>query len=170
MINTFETKRLLIRPCSEIDASFIYELVNSPTWLKYIGDRNVKSLDDAKQFIREKIKKHYERAGFGTMTVIRKLDGIKIGTSGLHIRDGINEVDLGFAFLPKFEKNGFAFEASNRIIEMAKKDLKLRNLKAYTREENTPSRRLLEKLGFFQNGTIKLKGYSKEMLIYELAI
>jgi RimJ/RimL family protein N-acetyltransferase len=102
-----KTKRLFLMPTSEKDSDFIFKLLNSPKWIKYIGDRNIKSLDDAKQYIVEKILPQYKRLGFGTFTVIRKFDNSKIGTCGLYDREGLEGIDLGFVFLPEFKKKWF---------------------------------------------------------------
>jgi RimJ/RimL family protein N-acetyltransferase len=164
--NIFETTRLLLIPTSEKDINFIFALLNSPKWLEFIGNRNVKSFDDAKQYIKEKIIPQYKKLGFGTYTIIRKLENTKIGTCGLYDREGIEAIDLGFAFLPKFEKNGYAYESANKMISNAFEKFKINKIKAITRKNNISSQRLLEKLDFKNNGLIRLKKDSNEMLLY----
>ena len=159
----FETKRLLLYPTLEDDAIFIFELLNSPKWLKYIGDRNIKSIEDAKIFIQNKVIPHFEKKGFGTFTVLKKSDRSKIGTCGLYTRDEIEGVDLGFAFLPQYEKNGYALEASI-------KEYRLSYLNAYTTKDNFSSQKLLEKLGFMQKGVIKLPTNNDNMLLFKKTI
>jgi len=161
---TFETKRLLLKPTSEEDTEFILELLNTPKWIKYIGDRNIRTLNDAKQYLIDKIIPQYKRLGFGTFTVIRKSDNSKIGTCGLYDRKGLEGVDLGFAFLPEFEKNGYAFESANKIVNIAFEKFNIKNIKAITTKNNISSQKLLEKLNFIKKGTTKIN--NAEMLLY----
>jgi RimJ/RimL family protein N-acetyltransferase len=159
-----ETKRLLLIPSSEKDTKFIFELLNSPKWIEYIGDRNIKTLNDAKQYLIEKIIPQYKKKGFGTFTVIRKFDNSKIGTCGLYDREDLEGVDLGFAFLPEFERNGYAFESANKIVNIAFEKFNLKSIKAITTKNNISSQKLLEKLKFIKNGTTKFD--NEEMLQY----
>ena len=146
---SFETKRLFIRPTDIEDSAFILKLLNTPKWLKYIGDRSIKTIKDASVYITNKMLPQLQELGFSNYTVIRKSDGIKIGTCGLYNRNGIDGIDIGFAFLPEYENKGFAYEASNRIIEAAFNDFKLKTLKAITLENNLSSQKLLKKIRFF---------------------
>lgn len=96
--DTFETERLLLKATSKEDASFILELLNTPKWIKNIGDRNVKSLEAAQNYILERMTPQFERLGYSNYTVIRKADGAKMGTCGLYDREGLEGIDIGFAF------------------------------------------------------------------------
>ena len=162
----FETARLILKPTSREDAAFFFELLNSPTWIKYIGDRNIKTIEDARALIVAKIILHREQFGYSNYTVIRKLDNLKIGSCGLYNREGVDGVDISFAFLPEYEKRGYAFEAASRIKEAAFIDFGLKVLSAYTTTENIPSQRLLEKLGMKLYGTTKLPNQDQEFLVY----
>ncbi|WP_348772853.1 GNAT family N-acetyltransferase [Aquimarina sp. MMG016] len=115
---SFETERLLLKPTSEEDASFIVELFNTPKWIKNIGDRDVKSIDDAIEYIKSKMTPQLKKLGYSNYTVIRKSDGVKLGTCGLYDRDGLDGIDIGFAFLPQYEKKGYAFESASKILEV----------------------------------------------------
>lgn len=159
-----ETKRLLLIPTSEKDAEFIFKLLNSPKWIEYIGDRNIKTLNDAKQYLIEKIIPQYHKIGYGTYTVIRKSDNRKMGTCGLYDREGLQGVDLGFAFLPEFEKNGYAFESANKMVNIAYEKFNIKSIKAITTKNNISSQRLLEKLNFISKGTVIIN--NTEMLLY----
>jgi len=163
-IEIIETKRLLLFPTSEKDADFIFELLNSPKWIKYIGNRNINSRDEAKQLIVEKIMPQYKSLGFGNFTIIRKSDNSKIGTCGLYDREGLEGVDLSFALLPEFEKKGYAFEAANKIVNIAFEKFNIKSIKAYTTKNNISSQKLLEKLKFIEKGTTKIN--NEEMLLY----
>ena len=100
---TFETERLFIKPTSQEDAEFIFELLNTPKWIENIGDRNIKSVEMAKDYIASKMHPQLERLGYGNYTLIRKIDGVKIGSCGLYDREGLEGINIGFAFLPEYE-------------------------------------------------------------------
>ncbi len=163
---TFETERLIIRPTAEIDASFIFELLNTPKWIKYIGDRNIKTVKDAEAYIKNKMIPQLEKTGFSNNTIIRKSDGVKIGTCGLYDREGIDGVDIGFAFLPQFEKKGFAFESTNKLKEVAINDFNISKISAITLKENKDSQNLLIKLGFQFEKIVKLPNDNEELLLF----
>ena len=167
MKNTlFETERLIIRPTSMEDGNFILELLNTPKWKQFIGDRQVHNKKDAENYIATKMLPHLKKYGYANNTVIRKADAVKVGTCGLYNREGIKGVDIGFAFLPQYEGNGYAFEATNGLTNIAFSKFLIPKLNAYTMEENSSSRKLLEKLNFkligekvFPNETIALLMY-----------
>ncbi|HAA12094.1 MAG TPA: GNAT family N-acetyltransferase [Cytophagales bacterium] len=165
---TFETERLLLRPTTVEDAEFIYELMNSPKWLKYIGDRNIRSVEDAATYIQERMLKQLERLGYSNYTVITKAGGEKIGSSGLYDREGLEGIDIGFAFLPQYEGKGYAFEASHRIKQAAFDDFDIEVLKAITIKDNVSSQKLLEKLGLVLEGTMRLPNDPEELLVYTI--
>ena len=106
----FDTGRLFIKPTSEEDAGLIFELLNTPKWLEYIGDRDVKTVESARDYIKNKILPQLKRLGYSNYTLIRKSDNVKIGTCGLFDRDGLEGIDIGFALLPEYERKGYAFE------------------------------------------------------------
>ena len=95
--NQFETERLLLRATSTEDAEFILELTNTPKWLMYIGDRNIRSPENARDYIKEKIEPQHKRLGYSNYTVLRKSDEVKMGTCGLYDREGVEGIDIGFA-------------------------------------------------------------------------
>jgi len=158
----FETERLLLKATSDEDAAFILQLLNSPKWIKNIGDRNVHSVAEAKSYIKEKMEPQLLRLGFSNYTVIRKSDHAKMGTCGLYDREGLEGIDIGFAFLPEYEKMGYAFEASSRLMTFA-----LELIQGITIEENMASRKLLEKLGFKFSGTTRIPNDPVELYLYK---
>lgn len=164
----FETKRLSIRPAIEEDASFYLELLNSPKWLKYIGERNVKTEEDARTYIQEKMMPQLERLGYSNYTIIRKQDDQKIGCCGLYDREGMEGIDIGFALLAKYEKRGYALEAVSVIKEAAINEFGISQLKAITTKENVASQKLLKKLGLSYVGPIKVLNDPEELMLYEL--
>ncbi len=112
---TFETERLILKPTSEEDAEFIFELFNMPKWLQFIGDRNIKTLENARAYIKTKMLPQLNRLGYCNYTLIKKTDNTKIGTCGLYDREGLKGIDIGFALLPGYERKGYAFESANKI-------------------------------------------------------
>lgn len=163
---TFETDRLYIRPTSTEDASFIVTLMNTPKWIQFIGDRKVHTIDDAVAYINTKMTPQLEELGYANYTVITKEGNHKIGTCGLYNREGLEGIDIGFAFLPDHEGQGFAFEASNRIKQAAFEDFDIDMIKAITTKDNISSQKLLEKLGLTLTGTTSLLNDEEELLVY----
>ena len=164
--NLFETERLIVRAVKIKDASFILELMNTPKWIKFIGDRNVRTIQEAEVYIKEKAFPQLEKHGYTNNVIVRKEDQVKIGTCGLYHREGKKGPDIGFAFLPAFEGKGYAFEAANQLMHLAKNDYGLTELSGYTLQENASSRKLLEKLGFTLKGIGKLPNSDDELLHY----
>ncbi len=165
---TFETERLLLKATNVEDTSFILELMNTPKWIKNIGDRNIRTEEDAKNYINEKMRPQQQRLGFSNYTIIRKSDQAKMGTCGLYDREGLEGIDIGFAFLPAYEKQGFAFEAANKLKDLAFKEFGIKLIKAITSKENLASQKLLEKLGLTLVGTTKLPNDEEELLLYKI--
>lgn len=168
--HTFETERLLLRKTTLDDASFIQELLNTPKWLAFIGDRNVHTIADAKAYIKSKIFSLYDKFGYGNYTVVRKLDGAKIGNCGLYNREGIDGVDIGFAFLPEYEGKGYGFESAAKVKEIAVTHLGITTIYAITRIDNKGSQKLLEKLGLTYQKMIILPDNDEELMLYKLSL
>jgi len=164
----FETERLILKPTSEEDAEFIFELLNTPKWIKYIGDRNIKTVENAKDYIKIKMLPQLKRLGYSNYTLIRKSDNHKIGTCGLYDRDGLEGIDIGFAFLPEYERNGYAFESANKLMNAAFNEFEITKINAITVKDNISSQKLLEKLGLKLNGTTKLPDDDVELLLYKM--
>jgi RimJ/RimL family protein N-acetyltransferase len=144
-----ETERLILRRFVVEDASFLLTLVNDPTWLKYIGDRNVHTLQEAEQYLLQGAIESYNTNGFGFYIVLLKDSLIPIGTCGLAQRTFLDTPDFGFAFLPDYTGMGLAYEVASANLKYAKEVLGLEELVAITIPENRKSIRLLEKLGFW---------------------
>ena len=147
MREIYETERLRLKPTSEEDAAFIVALVNTPKWLKYIGDRNIRSVEDAEAYIKAKMLPQLKRLGFANYTVTRKSDNTKMGTCGLYDREGLDGIDIGFAFLPEHEQKGYAFEAANKLKDVAFEEFGITEVSAITTRDTLSSQKLLKKLG-----------------------
>ena len=161
------TERLTVSKFSIKDAPFFLELVNTPHWLKYIGDRNTKTLKQAEKRITEGHIKSYKTYGFGFYVLkLKEGDNKPIGTCGLIKRDTLKHVDIGFAMLPGYESKGFGYEASLAILKLAKETFKLKKIVAITLPTNTPSIKLLEKLGLSYQKNVKPFEDDKELLLF----
>lgn len=158
-----ETQRLHIRHFTKDDAKFYHQLVNTPSWLKYIGDRNLQTIEAAENYLLNFTMKSYETLGFGFYLVHEKKLNKAIGTCGIIKRDQLEYADIGFAFLPEFESHGYGFESASAIIEHAKYDLKLSKISAFCTKENFKSIALIKKLGMHYEKKIQV-GDSQEIL------
>ncbi len=161
-----ETVRLYLKSVDTEDAPFILELLNTPKWIRFIGDRNVKDLVGSTEYIETRMLPQMEECGFGNYVLVRKEDGAKMGTCGLFKREGLDGVDIGFAMLPEFEGKGYSSEAAIKLKQLAKTEFHLERLNGITLPENTSSRKLLEKLGLKLSGTIRLPNDPEDLLLY----
>ena len=143
-----ETERLILREFSLEDTAFIIELLNSEDWLKYIGDRNTRTEEDAKKYLLEGPIKSYRENGFGLSMVELKNENIPIGMCGIISRDTLPYPDIGFALLPAFTNKNFGSEIAQATIKQAREILALTEILAITLPNNIPSIKLLEKIGF----------------------
>jgi RimJ/RimL family protein N-acetyltransferase len=155
-MKVLETDRLIIRRLTVEDAAFIFELVNDPAWLRFIGDRGVRSLEDARNYILKGPVDMYARLGFGLYLVELKGEGVPIGMCGLIKRDTLKDVDIGFAFMPGFRGKGYAYEAASAVLAYGKSTLGLERIVAIVSPGNASSIQLLEKLGFEFEQMLKL--------------
>ena len=168
MSGPFRTERLTLCPTGVADAAFIRELVNTPQWLRYIGDRQVYSDADATHYIREVMLPQFDRLGFGNYTVSLTANNTKIGTCGLYDRQGLPFPDLGFAFLPEYQGRGYAYEAARHLLDLIFTRLDYPEVLAITVPENRASQRLLERLDFTACGTVQLRPGEGELLRFSL--
>ena len=164
----FETDRLHLKATSEEDAPFILTLLNMPKWKQFIGERNVHTIDEASAYITERMTPQLKRLGFSNYTVIRKSDNTKMGTCGLYDREGMEGLDIGFAFLPEFEGQGYAYESANKMKEVATGLMGIKELKAITSQANLSSQKLLKRLGFTLEGTTFLPDDEEELFLFRL--
>jgi [ribosomal protein S5]-alanine N-acetyltransferase len=165
---SFETERLLLRPTSADDAPFILELLNTPNWLRYIGDRKVRSVEDAMKYISDRMLPQLKKLGYSNYTVIRKTDHAKLGVCGLYDREGLEGIDIGFAFLPEYEGKGYAFEAAVEVKRVGLEEFGISQISAITSKENVASQKLLEKLGLKFIKVVQLPNDQEELMLYDL--
>lgn len=145
-MTVLETTRLVLRRLRASDAEFILRLVNEPSWLEFIGDKGVRNLEDARDYILNGPVKMYERFGFGLYLTELKTNGVPIGMCGLIKRDTLQDVDIGFAFLPEFWGRGYAYEAASAVLDHGRRTFGLKRIVAITAPGNDSSIRLLEKM------------------------
>ena len=162
------TERLILRHLTPEDAPFIFELVNDPSWIRFIGDRFVRTLDDAGRYIRTAYLGEYAKLGFGMYLTEHKDTGVAMGMCGLIKRDTLEDVDIGFAFLPRYGAQGFALEAASAVLAQARDVLGLERLVAITTPDNGPSRRLLEKLGMRLERMLPPSDDPEELCLYSI--
>ncbi len=165
-----ETERLILRQFSAADAGFILELVNEPSFIQNIGDRGVRTLSDAERYIETGPAASYARNGFGLYLVSLKESGESIGMCGLIKRDALKDVDIGYAFLPRFWSQGYATEAVSGVMQYAKHTVELRRVVAVVDPENDGSIRVLEKAGFKYEKMVRLSEDDIELKLFAIEI
>ena len=146
-VRILETQRLVLRHMSTDDAEFVLQLLNEPAWLRFIGDRGIRSLQDAAAYIVNGPVEMYARLGFGLYVVELKDGGLPIGICGLIKRDFLADVDIGYGFLSQYWAQGYAYESASGVLAYAIQVLGLQRIVAITTSDNHRSARLLEKLG-----------------------
>jgi RimJ/RimL family protein N-acetyltransferase len=165
-LTVLETQRLVLRRLCADDADFILELLNEPSFLRYIGDKEVRNSADAVRYIENGPMASYERFGFGLYLVELKENGESMGMCGLLKRDSLPDVDIGFAFLPSFWSQGYAFESAAAVMNYGREVLGLRRIVAITSPDNDASMRLLEKIGLRFERVLKLASDQPEVRLF----
>ena len=162
-----ETKRLRLRHLApDLDAEFILELLNDPSFIRYIGDKGVRDLDAARRYIVEGPVKSYEAHGFGLNLVELKTNAASIGICGVLKRETLPDPDIGFAFLPAYWNQGYAFESAAAVMDHARDTLKLARVLAITSPDNEASAKLLGKIGLRFERMIKLSDDAEEVRLF----
>jgi [ribosomal protein S5]-alanine N-acetyltransferase len=162
-MNVIQTERLVLRQIELHDAAFILELLNDAAFLRFIGDKGVRTLGDAREYILEGPIDSYLRHGFGLYAACL-LDGTPIGMCGLVKRDGL--VDVGFAFLSRYRSKGYASESAAAVLLHARQMLRLQRIVAITSPDNWGSIAVLEKIGLKFEGMIKLAEHDSEVKLF----
>jgi RimJ/RimL family protein N-acetyltransferase len=161
-----ETERLVLRRLTAADAGFILELLNDPGFIRYIGDRGVRTLADAGRYIEDGPAASYARHGFGLYLVALKDGGAPIGISGLVKREGLDDVDVGFAFLSQYRAQGYARESAQAALRQGYEEFGLPRIVAITAPDNHDSMKLLRKLGLKLERMIQLPGQGQESCLF----
>lgn len=161
-----ETERLVLRQLTPEDAEFIVDLLNQPSFLRHIGDRGVRTVEDAQRFLVTGPMASYELHGFGLYLVVLRETDTPMGLCGLLCREGLDDVDIGFAFLPRFWSRGYAYEAAAAMMEYGRNALGLDRIVAIASADNSRSFKLLEKLGLRFERWIRLAEDQPEIKLY----
>ena len=169
-LKIFDTERLTVRELDPKDAAFILELVNEPAWLRFIGERGIKTWESARDYIVNGPREMYARLGFGLWLVELREGKVPIGICGLIKRETLDDVDLGFAFLSRHQRQGYAIEAARATMDHAKRRLGLAKLAAITLPDNESSRRLLGKLGFELERRTRFSGDAPEVEVHTVML
>lgn len=165
-MNELVTERLILRPFTLEDAAFALELVNDPAFVRFIGDKGVRTLEDARAYLRDGPLASYEKHGFGLLRVETASEGEAVGMCGLLQRESLPAPDLGFAFLSRAWGRGYAFEAAVAVLKWARDVLGLERVLALTAPDNTRSARVLRKLRLSQEGSVRLSEDGPELHLY----
>ncbi|MEP6707831.1 MAG: GNAT family N-acetyltransferase [Pyrinomonadaceae bacterium] len=165
-MQVLETDRLVLRWLETEDAEFILRLLNEPSFLRFIGDKGVRTIDDARDYILNGPVHSYERFGFGLYLTELKEPQVPIGICGLLKRDSLKDVDVGFAFLPEFWRKGYAFESAAAVMAYGRDAFGLDRIVAITSPGNDESIKVLVKLGLRFEGTIKLSDDAPDIELF----
>jgi len=166
-MKNYETERLILKPADLEDADFFLELYNLPSFIKYIGDKNLRTKEDAENYISNRFIPQIEKLGFGNYVVIHKELNKKIGAVGVFVREGISVPDIGFSFFPDFEGKGYAYESAVNLMEIVKTEFGVEKLSAMTSDENLSSQKLIERLGFQFKKYVIFPDDNEELRYYE---
>jgi RimJ/RimL family protein N-acetyltransferase len=164
-----ETERLLLREFTVDDSQFILELLNSEGWLKYIGDRNIKTTEQAINYLENVLIEGYRMHGYGFGLVALKKETRPIGLCGLIKRDHLPHIDIGFAFLPSYIGKGYGYEIAKKTLQYGFQQLQQEKIIAITLPTNSASIKLLEKLGLTYESRFVSKDKNEELLIYGIS-
>jgi RimJ/RimL family protein N-acetyltransferase len=165
-----ETERLVLRRLSTDDAAFVLELLNEPSFLRYIGDKGVRNIDDARHYILTVPVDSYERYGFGLYLVELKQTRIPIGICGLVNRPALTDPDVGFAFLPAHWSKGYAVESASAVVAYARDALGLKRILGITTPDNDSSINVLRKIGLRFERMIRLSEDEPELKLFALEV
>lgn len=163
-----ETERLSLRRFDFEDAPFVVELLNQPSFIRNIGDRGVRNVDDALRYLREGPMAMYEQHGFGLWRASRRVDGVFVGMCGLLKRDILPDVDVGYAFLPAHWGQGYAFEAASATVAHGARKFGLERIVGVVSDHNAASIRVLEKIGMRFERMYPMHPNEPEVRLYSL--
>jgi RimJ/RimL family protein N-acetyltransferase len=164
-----QTARLTLRELQLTDAAFALRLYNDPSFLQHIGDKGVRTVEDAEKNLQQGAIASYAQHGYG-MWLVENQQGQSIGMCGLIKRDFLTETDLGYAYLPEFVGQGYAYEAATAVLAYAAQHTALKTLVAIVSPDNLASKSLLEKLGFAQDGQVLVPDNNQMIDFYRLTI
>lgn len=163
----YETERLIIRPVSLEDKDLIFELYTSPKFIQFIGDRGIKTVEDAENYIKSRFLPQLERLDYGNYVLITKDGHKKVGSVGIFEREGLDVVDIGYSLLEEFEGKGYAYEGAQKVKSIGMDEFGLSKISAIISKDNLSSQKLIEKLGLKFKKNVTLPGETEELNYYE---
>jgi len=161
-----ETARLRLRHLLDSDAPFILELLNEPDFIRNIGDREVRTLEDARRYIQHGPMVSYSQHGFGLFLVELRDSGKPVGICGLLKRDYLQDVDVGFALRESYRGQGYAFEAAQAAMRHGQEDLGISRIVAITSPDNRASMKVLRKLGLEFERNLRIPDQSRDTRLF----
>lgn len=164
------SERLQLRWVTLNDADLLLAIWNDPDFIRYVGDRGIRTVEEARQAVREKVLKHYDDHGYGPYRVSRLETDEAMGICGLFKRENLEYPDIGYGFLPQFCGRGYAIEAAQAVLDHARGQMRLPQLSAIVTPENVRSTRLLEKLGMHVEGPVRMPGEDQDILLYGIRL
>lgn len=167
---SIETERLYLRRMTLEDAPFMLSIWNDPAFVRNVGDRGIRTVDDAEAALTDGAFALYEKYGYGPYCMILKRDSTQVGICGLFRRDNLEHPDIGFAVLPAFYRSGLTLEAARAVIEYARNDLAIDRLTAIVSPQNMASIALIEKLGMTFERGITMPDEEKEISLYSMGL
>lgn len=165
-----ETERLYLRRVTLDDAGLMLAVWNDPAFVRNVGDRGIRTAEQAREAMKSGALKLYEDYGYGPYSMVLKSDGCQIGICGLFKRENLEDPDIGFAVLPDYCSRGYAGEAAFAVVAHARDDLEIRGLTAIVSPANTPSIGLIEKLGLSFDRMITMPGDEGEISLYSTTL
>ncbi len=161
-----ETDRLILREMNADDAAFVRDLLNVPEFIKYVGDRGVRTIDDAVKYVNDRFVVHYAEHGFGLWLVEQKVTGEKLGICGFVKRDNLDDADVGFGFLPQYWSKGYAYESASAVMGHGRDMLGFTRIIGLTSADNISSIKLLEKIGLKYERMVQMPEDDKEIQLF----
>jgi RimJ/RimL family protein N-acetyltransferase len=165
-MSVLETPRLVLREFGLDDAQFVLELLNEPAFLRFIGDKGVRTLDDARDYLLKGPIESYRRFGFGLYLASLRADDTPIGMCGLVKREGLADVDVGFALRSSFWSRGYAVEAAAAVLDYGRRALNLGRIVAIANPDNRASIAVLERIGLKFERMVRLSSDAKELKLF----
>lgn len=165
-MKVLETERLILRWLTVDDAEFMFALMNEAAYLRFIGDKGIKTISDAGAYILNGPVDSYERFDYGLYLTELKASGAPIGICGLVNRESIEDVDIGFAFLPEYWASGYAYESAKAVLVYGKNVVGLKRIVAVTAVDNQSSIRLIEKIGLRFEKIISLSADEPDVKLF----
>lgn len=163
-----DTERLTLRELTGDDAAFLVALYTDPDFIANVGDRGVRTLEDARRYIDQVLRRSYQEHGFGLWLMASKESGAALGMCGLLRRDWHPHVEIGFALLPAARLQGYTLEAAAGVAQFARDSLHLERLVALTAPDNRGSIRVLERLGFRFERMVRAKEAEGDSRLFSL--